>query len=64
MKRLNKNQPEVFMDFSIDEIQKVYENLKHIKPHENEDEFLRDLNNSNMVGERNGVASLRAELLN
>ena len=39
MKRLNKNQPEVFMDFSIDEIQKVNENLKRIKPDENEEEF-------------------------
>jgi hypothetical protein len=59
---LNKNQPELFMDFSIDEIQMVNENLKRIKPDENEEEHWRDFENSNMLGERNEVESLRAEL--
>ena len=45
-------------------VQKVKENLKHIKPHENEEEFWRDLKILSMVGERNDVESLRAELRN
>ena len=52
------------MDFNIDEVQKVNENLKHIMPHENEEEFWRDLKNSNILRERNDVESLRADLRN
>ena len=59
---LNKNQPELFMDFSIDEIQKVNENLKRIKPDENEEDVWRDFDNSNMLEERSDIELLRAEL--
>ncbi len=36
---ISKNHPELFMEFSIDEIQKANNNLKRIKRDEHEEEF-------------------------
>ena len=60
---LYNSHPELFLEMSIEEINKDFK-LKRIKPDENEEEFWREFDNSNMLSERNDIELFRRELQN
>ena len=50
--KVYKNQPGLFVGFSIDHIQRVYEILNVFNPDENEEEIWRNFDHLNILGER------------